>query len=159
MQVKSLMDDNSDLRRQLQVAAMKLTDAEQQLLREEFQRKQLEENYRLAQLHISELQAELKSSRQEWEQDRFRLLEEHRNSITEKDNDIKTLQLQNDNLREALRKLQESYKSLESQFQKAQVEFRQEISLHQETIQRLEETNLDLVVRVSKKRHSSCDSL
>jgi small-conductance mechanosensitive channel len=100
----TIMTQHTDMRRQLDVSAITVTDLEQKLLREEFHSSQWEEQLRVARQKISEMTNEYLVASQSWNSQRMELAEDHKRALSDMTTEIKGHVADKESLKERLRK-------------------------------------------------------
>lgn len=113
-QLTACQSSNADLQRQLDASLLKITELEQQLTRSEYFTSQLTENLKQAQIRISVLTDERNSLLANWEKERNELVNEMIKAIKEKENEIRDLSIERDNLKDRINKLGVMFFSISS---------------------------------------------
>jgi chromosome segregation ATPase len=96
---------NNDLQRQLDNSLLKITELEQKLARENHENLTLSETLKQCQLRLSLANDEIHNLTANFEKERNSILNEMLRVIREKENEIRELQLERDNLKDKVSKL------------------------------------------------------
>lgn len=104
----SLRERSDDFERQLQASALRVTELEHQLMREQFKGNQLEEALKNARIRIAELTTEKKALVEGWDREREGLSDEFRRRLDEKDLENSSLVAEQEILRNRIHKLKVS---------------------------------------------------
>ena len=91
-----LQEEVSSLNKQLESSAIKVTETEQQVLKEGFRADTVEEQLRSANLRITQFQEEISSLNKEWDKDRQEAAAQTRAAIEEKDKELSKLSAERD---------------------------------------------------------------
>lgn len=91
-----LQEEVSSLNKQLESSAIKVTETEQQVLKESFRADTVEEQLRSANLRITQFQEEISSLNKEWDKDRQEAAAQTRAAIEEKDKELSKLSAERD---------------------------------------------------------------
>jgi hypothetical protein len=96
IQVAELSQKNADLERQLDTSAVRVTELEHLLMREQFKSTQLDESLRHAKMRIVELQNEKKSLAEGWDREREALGDDFRRRMDEREVEMISLRAELD---------------------------------------------------------------
>jgi uncharacterized phage infection (PIP) family protein YhgE len=151
----------SDLQRQVDTSALRVTDLEQITLRDQLKIRQLDETVGMAKVRIAELTNELSIAQDMWSKDRVDAMDDHKQQMQELLTEMTQCSQERDSLREKYRKMKESVDSLQIQCERIQRKAQDDVGTLEEELRLLTQkcAELSVQVRLSPLNISFADML
>ena len=145
-----LQGELRDLQRQLDASAVRVTEVEQQFIKEEFRSKNFSEQLKSANMRVAMQMEELKNLTASWEQDRLQNAADTKRLVSDQEVEVRSMCTERDRARDNLRKAEDKAERLAIQLEQLSRHVEQERASTQTELQLAHQSVTELATAEAK---------